>query len=245
APEKNFMFTTGRYYRTFVNGGFGVHVEQNLFLSSYDRGEGFSSRPVHNYNQMPQNFSPLYIDSTGDTAVARFSLVGDSPYNRDVKIWLNNDSLFQFSMGYFLSNKLTIPIPVNRIKNDFANFITQNLSINSEDELRVATIELEYPHLFNFGGGASFRFFIEGSNNGRYLKIANFNRGTADAVLYDLTNGKRYIANTDNPDSLQFLLEPSQEKYYLFLVKGDGSTAKYITTLQQKQYTNFAQQTNQ
>ena len=252
APEKNFMFTTGRYYRTFVNGGFGIHIEQNLFLSAYGRGEGFSSRPVYNNNsthsgqrQMPQGFAPLYIDTAASSAIARFNLVGDSPYNRDVKISLNDDSLIQFSMGYFLSNKLTVPIAINRIKNDVATFIIQNLSTENENELRVATIELEYPRLFNFGGAASIRFFIEGSTQGRYLKIANFNRGTADAVLYDVTNGKRYIANTDNPDSLQFLLEPSQEKYYLFLVRGDGSTAKFINTLQQRQYTNFTQQANQ
>jgi hypothetical protein len=254
APEKNFMFTTGRYYRTFVNGGFGVHVEQNLYLSSYDRGEGFSSRPVHNNNstypysgqrQMPQSFSSLYVDTTAPSATARFSMVGDAPYNRDIKIWLNNDSLIQFPMGYFLSDKLTVPFAVSRIKNDFANFIIQNLSNVNEDALRVATIELEYPHVFNLGGGSFLRFFIDASTQGRYLKIANFNRGTADAVLYDVTNGKRYIANTDNPDSLRFLLTPSQEKYYLFLVKGDGSTAKFINTLQQKQYTNFTQQANQ
>src|SRR5213078_5047385 len=67
APEKNFMFTAARYYRAFVNNGFGVHVEQNLYLSSYDKGEGFTSRSVHNNNnsrqpQMPQGFSPLFVD---------------------------------------------------------------------------------------------------------------------------------------------------------------------------------------
>ncbi|HEY6974715.1 MAG TPA: hypothetical protein VH396_00410, partial [Chitinophagaceae bacterium] len=251
APEKNFMFTTGRYYRTFINNGFGVHVEQNLYLSSYDKGEGFTSRPVRNNNsiygqiQMPQNFSALFIDTTASSATARFSMIGDAPYDRNVKIWLNGDQLIQFPMGYFLSKKLDVPVAVSRIKGDFANFTIQNLSTVNEDALRVATIELEYPRVFNFAGSDVFRFFIEGSDQGRYLKIANFNRGTADAVLYDVTNGKRYIANTDIPDSLRFLLAPSQEKYYLFLGRGDGSTAKFVTTFQQRQYTNFSQQANQ
>src|SRR5438132_5921913 len=121
APEKNFMFTIGRYYRGYINEGFGVHVEQNLYLSSYDRGEGFSSRPVRNNNsiysgqrQMPQGFSGLFLDTTGPSATARFSMVGNAPYNRDVKILLNDDSLTQFPLGYFLSNKLAVSVQANR-----------------------------------------------------------------------------------------------------------------------------------
>src|SRR3954471_18878334 len=68
APEKNFMFTVGRYYRSFINNGEGVFVEQNLYLSLYGRGEGFSSRGVYSNNaptrnrQMPQTFFVLHAD---------------------------------------------------------------------------------------------------------------------------------------------------------------------------------------
>src|SRR4051812_30033815 len=160
APEKNFMFTMGRYYRTFINGGYGLYVEQNLYLSSYDKGEGFTSRPVRNNNsiyrqtQMPQSFSSLYVDTTSVSATAHFSMAGNAPYNRNVKIWLNNDSLIQFPMGYFLSNKFSVPVPVSKIKSDFANFTIQNLSTVDADALRVATIEIEYPRLFNFAGSS-------------------------------------------------------------------------------------------
>ncbi|HXL57739.1 MAG TPA: C25 family cysteine peptidase, partial [Chitinophagaceae bacterium] len=46
-------------------------------------------------------------------------------------------------------------------------------------------------------------------------------------------------------DTLQFLLQPSSEKYHLVLMKGDGSTATFINTLQQRRYTNFSKQVNQ
>ncbi|HXL58634.1 MAG TPA: hypothetical protein VN958_20370, partial [Chitinophagaceae bacterium] len=197
-PERNFMFTAGRYYRSEINEGFHIHDEQNLYLSIYANGEGFTSRPVRKNGsaqpEMPQTFPGLYLDTTGDAMTARVNMIGNASYNRSVNISLNNDSLIQFSMGYFLSSKEVIPdIPANRIKSDTAYFVVQNLSGADDDELRVATIELEYPRRFNFGGSSDFEFYINASDKGRFLKIANFNKGNADAVLCDITNGKRYI----------------------------------------------------
>ena len=250
--EKNFMFTVGRYYRNFINNGDGVFVEQNLYLSQYGRGEGFSSRGVYsntspNRNkQMPQNFPSLFADTTGPAMTARINLVGNAPDARNVKLWLNNDSLTQFSMDYFSSRKMVISnIPAKKIIGDAATFITQNVTSSPDDELRVASIELQYPHLFNFGGASFFGFNIDSSSHGRYLKIANYNRSTANAVLYDIANGKRYIGDTTIPGTLQFWLEPSQTKYSLYLVRGDGSTDTIVKSLQQKQFINYAQASNQ
>jgi hypothetical protein len=63
--------------------------------------------------------------------------------------------------------------------------------------------------------------------------------------LYDITNGKKYIADTTIKDTLQFLLQPSVENYHLVLVRNNGSTAKFINTLQLRKFTNFSQQANQ
>src|SRR6266540_2684085 len=251
APEKNFMFTTARYYRSEISEGFHVHTTQNLYLSAYEKGEGFTSRPVRKngsmYGQaeMPQTFPRLYLDIKGDSMTAKFNMIGNAAYNRNVKIRMNNDSLVQFPMGYFLSLKAVIPVPATRIKNDTAYFVVQNLCSADDDELRVSTIELVYPRLFNFGGSSGFEFYINACDKGRYLKIADFSKGNGDAVLYDFTNGKKYIANSSIKDTLQFLLQPSAEKYHLVLMRGDGSTATFINTLQQRKFTNFSQQVNQ
>ena len=114
------------------------------------------------------------------------------------------------------------------------------------DEIRVAAIEFQYPRKFNFGGASTFEFNVAASTTGRYLKIANFNKGVSVPELIDLTNNKRYLANTDNPDTLQFLLPPSTENYHLVLGRSDGSAAKSITSFQQKQFMNYGlQQKNQ
>jgi len=252
APEKNFIYTVGRYFRTEINQGYYINGEQKLYLSAYAKGEGFSSRPVRRNGsslgqpELPQTFPDLYLDTTVATMTARFNLIGNAPGDRSVKVKLNNDSLVQFSMGYFTALKKVTPgLSTNRIKNDTAYFVVQNLSASASDDVRVATVELEYPRKFNFGGNTDFEFYIEPSDAGRYLKITNFNRGNADAVLYDITNGKRYTADKTIEDTLQFLLQPSQVRYHLVLVRADGSAAKSVTTLQQRQFTNFNQQANQ
>ncbi|CAN5730149.1 hypothetical protein BH10BAC2_BH10BAC2_15920 [soil metagenome] len=252
APEKNFIYTVGRYFRTEINQGYYINGEQKLYLSAYAKGEGFSSRPVRRNGsgfgqpELIQTFPGMYLDTTVATMTARFNLMGNAPGDRSVKIKLNNDSLVQFSMGYFAALKKVIPgLAANRIKNDTAYFVVQNLSASEGDDVRVVTIELEYPRKFNFGGNTDFEFYIEPSEAGRYLKITNFNRGNADAILYDITNEKRYTADKIIEDTLQFLLQPSQARYHLVLVRADGSAAKSVTTLQQRHFTNFNQQTNQ
>ena len=215
-------------------------------------GEGFSSRQVHNNtsylgnNELPQGFPRLYLDTSGPAMTAKFNMVGNWPEKRSVKILLNNDSLTQVRMDLFQSKTLSInDIAANRIKNDTASFRLQNLSTVPEDEFRVASIELQYPRKFNFAASSAFEFKIAASDSGRYLKIANFNRGLSNAVLYDITNGKRYLADLSIADTLQFFLEASAKPYQLALVKADGSAAKTISTLQQTQMVNFGEAANQ
>ena len=257
-PEKNFMYTMGRHFYSRpwdpINEGFGVQVEVMLHLSAFDKGEGFSSRAIHKNGagdgQMPETFYYLHIDTTGAPMTATFNMTGSAPYNRNVKLWMNGDSLIQFPMGYYESVKKAVSIPANRIKDDFATtFVVQNLATANADEMRVVAIELQYPRFFDFAGilgaASSFEFNVDPSSNGRYLKITNFDRGTGNAILYDITNGKRYIADTTVKDTLQFVLQPSTEKYHLVLVREDGSAAKTIGSIQQKQYINYTQTTNQ
>jgi len=249
-PEKNFIYTVGKYYRNELSQGFGV-LDQSLFLSAYDNGEGFTSRAVRNNNnlygqgQLTQLFSHLYPDTSIALMTARFSMTGNASYDRNVRILLNNEMISEYPMGYFLSAKPEINISADAIKNDSATFIIQNLSAANDDKLRVATIELDYPRLFNFGGATSFEFYINACDKGRYLKIANFNKANGEAVLYDITNGKRYVANTSIQDTLQFLLQPSSEKYHLVLVRANGSTATIINSLQPRHFTDFSKQINQ
>lgn len=250
--EKNFMYFLPRYYRGFFNGGYGIFLEEKLYASSYDIGEGFLSRPIHNNSstlgntQLPWTFSNMYVDTSGGPSQADVNVVGSAPNDRSVNVILNNDTIAQVDMSYFSGNKLTIPnIPTSLIANNTAAFVIQNVSTVNDDEIRVGKIAITYPHKYNFENASTFEFYVNASSTGRYLKIANFNRGTATPVLYDLTNGKRYIGNTSITDTIQFLLPASVDNYHLVLVRGDGSTAASISSLTQRNFVDYAQPANQ
>jgi hypothetical protein len=245
SPEQNFTYTMNRIFRGYINNGFGVFVEQRLYASSYDAGEGFGSRPILSSQPISHTFSNLYVDTLGKPVTVKLNMVGAAPNDRNVKISLNNDSLIQFQMGYFQMQKqvLTGISPV-KIKTNSATFFIQNLTGNGDD-CRIGKLEMEYPRKFNFGGASSFEFFVDGSAQGRYLKISNFSKGTANAVLYDVTNSKRYVGNPGTGDTLQFVLEPSADQYHLLLLRDDGSAAKVISTIQQRNFTDFSNTGNQ
>ncbi len=252
-PEKNFMYTTGRYYRSYMNSGYYITVDQTpLYLSSLDVGEGWSSRPVHPNNcgcsqtQLPQNFTNLFADPSGPNMTLKVNMAGNALNDRSVKILLNNDSISQVSMGYFLSSKTFVQgIDANKIVNDSATIIIQDISNVPDDEMRVGQTELTYPRKFNFGGDSSFEFYIAASATGRYLKIANFSANNSTPVLYDVTNNTRYAANNSVTDTFRFVLQPSASAYHLILVRGDGSSAKFITAFEQRNFINYSQTPNQ
>ncbi len=252
AADKNFMYTMARHYRSYLNPGIGVFDVQQLFSSTYDIGEGWASRPVNpadcgcSTRDIPYITLKLFEDTTGGPMSIDFTMIGNSPHYRKVKVLLNNDSLIQFNLDYFATTQFTMNnIPANRIKNDTASFLIKNLGVESENEMKVVSIALNYPRLFDFGGQSTFSFEVSPSDTGHLLKIYHFNANGTTPILYDLTNLKRYTANTDIPDTLQFFIPPSTEKIHLALVRPDGSTAQQITRMRARTFTDFSQTAHQ
>ncbi len=251
--EKNFTYTTGRYYRAEIFNGYGVVQDGfSLYLSSYEKGEGWSSRPVHPNNcgcgqiQLPQYFTQLYADTSGAPASVKVVMMGNALNDRNVKISFNNDSLAYVNMGYYeAATSLLTNIAANKIKNDSALVIVQDISDAADDEMRVIQTELTYSRKFNFGNASSFEFNIAASASPKYLKITNFSAGASVPVLYDLTLRKRYEANTSVPDTLRFLIPPSQKAHRMVLVRSDGTTARVISSLQPRNFVNYASAANQ
>jgi len=255
SAEKDFMYDTARYFRQEINPGLAAVSESiNLYSSSYDRGEMWASRNIRPVNcgcrggeqTLYIPFSPLYSDIAGPAMAVKVNAVGNGLNPRSAKVAINGDSIAQFKMDYFNTASINVSgIPVSKIQNDAAGFTFENLSTNPDDQMRIISMELTYPRLFNFGGSTSFEFSITASDNGRLLKIANFNYGSTLPVLYDYANGKRYVAVKGSADTIKFLLDPSTVDYKLLLARSDGSTAQTIASLQSKKFTNFLQSSNQ
>ncbi len=246
-PDENFMYTVGRYYRSQVSGGYFPLVSGEAFYScAYDKGEGYTSRNVTPANAIPQNFPTLYADVSGPAMTAQINAAGNANNFRSVKVLLNNDSIGIFTMNYFDDAKEKIAnIPASKITGDAANFYIQDICPATDDIIRISKIELTYPRLFNFGNAANFRFTLAPSANGRLISITNFDKGASVPLLYDLSNGKRYVADVSVANTFRFLVEPSALPYNLAMVRGDGSAAINITSLQPKKFVNYAEVSNQ
>src|SRR5205823_3111013 len=109
----------------------------------------------------------------------------------------------------------------------------------------VGFVDITYPRLFNFGGQSNFEFKLPASAEGNYLEISNFNGGATVPILYDLTNGKRYAANTDVAGILRFALPPTAAERKLVLVSEDPSNIIPVNGLIKRNFIDYSNAANQ
>ncbi|HEY1872645.1 MAG TPA: C25 family cysteine peptidase, partial [Chitinophagaceae bacterium] len=91
----------------------------------------------------------------------------------------------------------------------------------------------------------SFVFTLPANINGNYLQITNFGFGSAAPVLYDLTNGARYVADISNPSFIQIVLQPSSVDRKLVLVSEDNSNLNSISSFQARNFVDYGTASNQ
>ena len=250
APTDYFMYTQGRYYRTNSNG-FSASVGENLYSSSYDRGEGFVSRAVRpvgggcGSTSLPQGFSGLYPYLAGPQMTIRVNAVGDVQNSRTFKIMLNGDSVNTYQMDYINYVRTEDYVDVSKVAAGSAAFSIVNQSPSLCDEMRVASIELNYPRTFNMDGKSFFDFIVDSSVTGRFLAITNFNHGGVAPVIYDIDNQKRYITDISSPDTVKVLLDASDIPYNLVLTTQNGFYYKQINDLEIRNFVDFSLPANQ
>jgi hypothetical protein len=249
-PEQYFTHAVGRYYRASLSDGFYASFGQNLYSSSYDKGEGWISRTVRpvacsNPTSLPQTFTDLQPYLAGPAMTMKLNAVGAAQNSRVVKVTLNNDSVTLFQMDYLNYEKVQEQVPVSLLAPGYAAFSVIDKSSNDCDEMKVAMIELTYPRQFNFSNASVFNFSVNASASGRFLKITNFNYGAAQPVLYDIANGKRYLVDVTNADTLQVVLQPSTTAYNLVLTTQAGTSYLAVQNLESRTFTNYISIPNQ
>ncbi len=250
-PTSYFMHTVGRYFRAGnIANGFYASFGQNLFSSTYDKGEGWLSRNVrpvacNSSTTLPQYFYDLQPFLAGPSMTMKVNAVGNAQNSRVAKVLLNEEEVNIFQMDYLNYEKVEELVPVSKISSGDASFAIVNMSPNPCDEMRVSMIELTYPRQFNLSGASVFELSLPASATGRYLKFSNFNYSATAPVLYDIANGKRYVADISDPSFVQVVLPASTIPYQLVLTTQAGTYYKDITTFQPRAFVNYAQAANQ
>lgn len=250
--EKYFMNTVGNYLNTQINPGYSIPVGGvYLYSSSYDQGEGWSSKFLNPGTNVNGTIGNLNIYTAGPNGTVSFAAAGCAFNSRNVKLSFGNNLgstvIANESMPYFNYLKRTVPLPLSILTGNpnWISYKFENTSSVSTDRLVVSYIEFNYPSTFNFNNQTDFYFEMPATAQGYYLEISNFNRGSSTPVLYDYSSGNRYTADMGTPGKYRFVLPPSAVVQKLRMVTQDPASINMVNNLTQRNFVDYSQSANQ
>ena len=249
SPEPFFTNSIRFNFTDKINRGYSQNVGQDLYSSSYDIGEVFSTNDIQ--LNSPYSFSlnaNLYFASNNNINLIAGIVGNANLYTapRTVNVLLNNSPVFSKSVPDF-NFEIDTATSINAAY--FNNTGTENFTVtisnttNTFDRAVLSFAELQYSSKFNFGGQSIYSFSLPASTTGNYLEINNFNGGSAP-VLYDLTNNKRYAVNTSTVGILKFALPASGSRNFV-LANEDGGNIGTINSLTSKTFIDYSHAGNQ
>ncbi len=229
-------------FRDNLNRGFAQNVGENVYSSSYDIGEFFSSNEIRLTNSpFTVNAGNLFVANGAPSASVQIGMAANAAKARSFELSANNSVLLTQQMnGFTAGNYSNNNVPISVFNNTSESFRLRIVTTDSFDRIVCSYINLQYPRQFNFGGANNFKFSIPANTTGKFLNITNFNSGNGLPILYDITTLKRYVANVANNGTLQFALPPSSENIEYILVSQDVTNITAINSLQQKTFINYA-----
>jgi len=246
-PEPFFMHTEGRYYKTQINRGYAAVVGEYVYSSAYDQGEGWTTGNIAKGVTVTETFGNLfpYTGAGAPASSVRVHASGSALNARQFEVKLNGTVIGNRVMDFFDYAKAVFPVDIAQFSGGTATIEVKNNCAISPDRMVIANTEITYPRQFNFGGFNNYSFELPANVSGNYLEISGFNHGNVSPVLYDFTNGKRYVCDISNPSLVKVVLEPSTVSRKLLLVTAVTSYPIAVTALQQRNFVNYGLAGNQ
>lgn len=238
--EPYFMHTAGTYYKENINNGYAAVVGEYVYSSAYDIGEGWTTYALGDGGTKSLNLTNLfpYTGAGAPAAAVKVNAEGNALNPRQFEVKLNGTVIGTQTMDFFDYIKASFPATVSQFSGGSATIDIKN-KCTVTDRLVIATTELVYPRQFNFGGANNFQFELPANAAGNYLEIAGFAHGNVSPVLYDLTNGKRYLGDISDPSLVKIALLPSATTRKLLLVTQAAGFAQSVTSFQQRNFVNY------
>jgi hypothetical protein len=109
----------------------------------------------------------------------------------------------------------------------------------SSDRVTLGKYEITYPRSFNFGGASLFEFTLRESDLGNFLEISNFVSNQVQPILYDLTNGKRYLGDLGVAGKVRFSLPAGGVRNFV-LMNASSSSIFNVGEIKQRKFINYS-----
>jgi hypothetical protein len=249
APEPYFMYTAGYYFRNKWNPGRAELVGSSYtYSSSYDYGEGWTSGDIagkaNSIITLSNDLKP-YTGAGAPSPVLKVNLAGNAVNARNFTVKLNGDSVLGGAMNYYDYAKVSATVTTSQISSGVATVEVANRCQISTDRMVLAQIELTYARQFYLSNHHNFTFELPANNAGNYLEIRGISVAGVPPILYDITNGRRYIAEYSNPFIVKYALLPSSVDRQLLLTNQAAANVKFITSFQQRNFINYKLAANQ
>ncbi len=242
--ETYFMHRLVRTFTHHLNPGFGVDFGELIHSSAYEKGEGWTSDNILPGAALEDNTPNLYLYPSGPAGSITATAAGNYINARNITLMVNGTEFGSFYVsGFDVKNFPPVTVPISTLAGNAANVQFINDGIGG-DKIVASGYELTYPRQFNFGGESLFEFELPGSATGKYLVIDNFNNGGSNPILYDLTNNFRIVGDVSG-SQVRFVLPASATARKLVLLNADAGSITGITSLTQRNFTNFSAAANQ
>ncbi|HSU28174.1 MAG TPA: C25 family cysteine peptidase, partial [Chitinophagaceae bacterium] len=245
--EPYFMHTAGTHWKAKINNGYAAVVGSLVYSSSYDEGEGWTSNDIGSNVTLIDNQTNLgvYTGPGAPDGSLKLNAAGNAYNPRNMQVSVNGNIIYDQPIDFYDYLKLNIPVSLAYFSSGTATINIKNATVYGADRLVIAQDILTYPHIFDFGNARNFYFELPANINGNYLEIANFNHNGTAPVLYDFTNGTRYLGDISNPALVKFKLLPSAAQRKMVLVSEDPVNVSTVSTLTVKNFVNFSLAANQ
>lgn len=237
--EPYFIHTLNRSFKDQLFPGYAAVVGSTfIYSSSYDQGEGWTSRYISPTTPLVEQ-SNLYVSSEGPAPLLRINAMGGAANNRRLQVLLNGTVVVDNPMNFLNASQLELPVPAGLLGRSLDTVRIINASTLASDRMVVHQYELVYSRTFNFGGASLFQFSLPASAVGNYLEISNFNAGGVAPILYELNEGRRYLGDLGVSGLYRFALPAGGERKFV-IVSAAASAIQSVPSLQRKNFINYS-----
>lgn len=254
--ETYFMRRVEAHYKSQINRGLTSPLgTENVYSSAYDKGEGWASSDINTCCALSNVFNGTnrYAGGPANSVMFTIAAFGNSPlFTRDLGAKINTTNVLPAvnPMPYNNYHKDTVRnLPLSVITSPSFIGVSvkgENPSNAANDRIVVATFSVTYPATFNFNSEKNFYFELAPSASGNYIVIDNFNTNGLQPILYDVTEGRRYLGDITAPGQVKFALPASSSPVRKFnLISQDGSNINAVAAVTAKTFLNLSMPANQ